>query len=149
MKPRYIFVIIFLLFFIVLTYVVQNYYKYKVESVKETISSNNDIYEMKNIKDDDKKYIIDIYYPYTKYEILNIAIKSKMQKIVDDFKEAVDFEHEAKYNLDISFDYYNYDYYISFAFNVNSDTGGAHPSSNIFTINYDLKNNKIIDIERQ
>lgn len=143
MKLRYTFVIIFLCAFLLLTYFINNYNEF---SVKETFSENSDNYTMKNIKDDNEKYKIDIYYPQTNYDTLNMKIKSDIQNIVNDFKNSLNNETDWQYVLEISFNYYEYENYISFVFNVFSQTGGAHPNTRVFTVNYDIKNDKIIDI---
>lgn len=143
MKLRYIFVIIFLACFIILTYFISNY---SILNVKETFSGNSDKYELKNLKESNDKYVIDIYYPQTSYDALNIKIKSCIQNIVEDFKTVVGNASEDDYILEISFNYYEYENYISFAFNVFRETGGAHPNTNTFTINYDINNNVIVDI---
>lgn len=143
MKLKIIYVIIFLCAFVVLTYFVSNYDEL---NVKETFSENNSNYTMKNLKEGSDKYHIDIYYPQTIYDVLNIKIKADIQNIVSDFKNLLNEEHDKEYVLEISFDYYEYEGYISFAFNVFRQTGGAHPNTNTFTVNYDIRNNKIIDI---
>lgn len=143
MKLRYTFVIIFLCAFLLLTYFINNYNEF---SVKETFSENSDNYTMKNIKDDNEKYKIDIYYPQTNYDTLNIKIKADIQNIVSDFKNSLSEDVSFDYLLEISFNYYEYENYISFVFNVFSETGGAHPSTSVFTVTYDIKNDKIIDI---
>jgi len=143
MKLKIIYVIIFLCAFVVLTYFVSNYDEL---NVKETFSENSSNYTMKNLKEGSDKYHIDIYYPQTIYDVLNIKIKADIQNIVSDFKNLLNEEHDKEYVLKISFDYYEYEGYISFAFNVFRQTGGAHPNTNTFTVNYDIRNNKIIDI---
>lgn len=143
MKLKILYVIIFLCAFIMLTYFVTNYDEL---NVKETFSENNSNYTMKNLKEGSDKYHIDIYYPQTNYDVLNIKIKADIQNIVSDFKNLLNEEHDKEYVLEISFDYYEYENYISFAFNVFTQTGGAHPNTRTFTVNYDIRNNKIIDI---
>ena len=143
MKLRYIFVIIFLAIFLILTYLVSTHTKLDAKAI---YSESNDKYDMKNLKENNEKYNIDIYYPNKSFDLLNTDIKAKLQKIVEDFKSKADFEHDNSYTLQVSFDCYEYKNYMSFAFNVFTDVGGAHPNTITFTINYDIKNNKIIDI---
>lgn len=143
MKLRYILVIIFLCVFLLLTYYISNN---SALDAKLTFSENSDQYTIKNLKEDNEKYNIDIYYPQTNYDVLNIKIKGCIQKIVEDFKNIISEESDKTYILEISFDDYEYENYISFAFNVFRQTGGAHPMNTTFTINYDIKNDVIIDI---
>lgn len=53
----------------------------------------------------------------------------------------------GNYSLDISYDSYIYENYISYVFFISMYTGGAHPNNKIFSINFNILENKIINID--
>jgi len=98
---------------------------------------------------DDSKYKIRIYYPSSKYSLLNTTIEDKIEEYIIEFKKNIDNasnDINYFYTLDITYDTYHYKDYISYLFNIVSDVGGAHPSYYIWTIRYDINENKVITI---
>ncbi len=89
---------------------------------------------------------IQIIYPRTKYAVVNQEIFSLIQKQIYTFmnfaKEPI--QENFTYTLDISHDEYSYQDYLSFVFYVSSYTGGAHPMHSIFSLVYDVSENKMI-----
>ena len=116
-----------------------------------SISSNTTTLEKKiEEKSDDPKYKIKIYYPYTSYNTLNKEIDEKINTYVQQLKDvAVNNKVQLNqyYTIDILYDSYSYQNYISYVFYVSIYTGGAHPNNTIWTITYDTNTDKIITIE--
>lgn len=92
---------------------------------------------------------IRISYPRTKYFKLNLYLKEKIENVILDFmNQSKKAELESViYTLDISYDDYSYEEFESFVFFISMYLGGAHPNNLIFTVNYDTKNDKFIDID--
>lgn len=92
---------------------------------------------------------INISYPRTNYPILNREIGDKIKKLIDDFMDYAKEEttYNFTYTLDITYDEYGNENYLSYVFYTSTYTGGAHPDNQIFTINYDITKNKIVTIE--
>ena len=92
---------------------------------------------------------MNISYPRTKYPILNKDIKDKIKKLIDEFMSyaQTEVEYNFTYTLDISYDEYGNENYLSYVFYTSTYTGGAHPDNQIFTINYDIKKNQLVTIE--
>lgn len=92
---------------------------------------------------------IQIIYPRTKHLKLNEAFKNLIGKIVTEFmdtsKEAT--KENLIYTLNISHDEYSYKDYISVVFYVSTYTGSDKPNNLIYTITYDIKNDKLVEIE--
>ncbi len=120
-------------------------YEYTSETISLSVIVDQDNYVLqRNIE----KYMnsnIEVYYPATKFEILNNEIKSMINTTVSNFKENV--KDDIVYSLFINYDVYSYKDYISFVFHSNEDYAGAHPNTYIFTVNYNIKNNSIINID--
>ncbi len=123
-----------------------------VENVKEVfnvydLKANCNIKEITESKD---SYDIKVYYPETKYSDLNTKIKKNIDEVINYFVNEIDGIEKVenvKYKLEIRFDSYEYESYISFVFEIFEDYGGAHPITNIWTISYDTKSNQIIKID--
>lgn len=91
---------------------------------------------------------VKVYFPNTKYSLLNRKIKVKIESLLRDFNSHLnDVIPNQYFSLDVNYDTYNYDNIISFVFNIESFYGGAHPDHEIWTISYDTKNNKVITID--
>ena len=116
-----------------------------------SIGSNTTTLEKKiEEKSNDPKYKIKIYYPYTSYNTLNKEIDEKINTYVQQLKDvAVNNKVQLNqyYTIDILYDSYSYQNYISYVFYVSIYTGGAHPNNTIWTITYDTNTDKIITIE--
>ncbi|MEG1705285.1 MAG: RsiV family protein [Clostridia bacterium] len=118
----------------------------KVKSINVmSVAMNNENYVVQKYNE---KYInsnIEIYYPVTKYNSLNTYINNFIKDVVNSFKQ--DVQDDRKYRLLGNFDVFKYNNYISFSFHIMEDFMGAHPNTVIYTINYDIKNDKIINID--
>lgn len=115
---------------------------------------NNEVLGNTKIKEDfleNEKCNIKIYYPETEYENLNNEILAKINLEKENFSKEIEClekqELDNKFSLDITFNQYKYDSYISFAFDVVTNLGGAHPYNYISTIIYDTKSKKVINIQ--
>ena len=93
--------------------------------------------------------IVNINYPREKYILLNENIEKLISKYLNEFLYLAKGVEQPyfDYTLNIEYQKYNYETYLSYVFFISMYTGGAHPNNLIETINYDIKNNKIIDIE--
>ncbi|MBO5477066.1 MAG: DUF3298 domain-containing protein [Clostridia bacterium] len=116
--------------------------KNEVITVKD-VSSNLDKFKIENIKEKDEKKSINIFYPVTEYQSVNDEILKKIEVYKNKF-ESSPYVSDVK-KLEISFSTYEYMDYISFKFNVISNTGITHDLNEVFTVVY--KNDEIIDIE--
>lgn len=107
--------------------------------------SNNEY----KIEEKTNNYKIIVYYPKTDYSKLNNVINDKIHGYIKEFKENVnnsDYPVNQYYSLIILYDTYEYENYISYIFRIEDYIGGAHPNHRIYTVVYDIKNNKIITI---
>lgn len=110
-----------------------------------SVIAEQDDYVVQRIKEKFKNSNIDVYYPVTKYELLNKEVKNIVDVKISKFKENV--KDDIKYTQLINFDVNKYNNYMGFVFHVLEDYTGAHPNTYIFTVNYDIKNNSIINID--
>lgn len=148
------FIVIIILSVCLLFLIINQRNLYKEINDKEqsiTVVSNNTISTEKKIEEtsDNPKYKIKVYYPFTGYEKLNREIKKEIDNRVNNFrKEAMDHvaQKNQYYTLDITYDSYHYNEYISYVFHISTYLGGAHPGTIIWTVTYDKKNNQIVDI---
>lgn len=148
------FIVIIILSVCLLFLIINQRNLYKQINDKEqsiTVVSNNSISTEKKIEEvsTNPKYKIKVYYPFTGYEKLNKAIKSKIDNNVNTFKEEA-LDHVAQknqyYTLDITYDTYTYNEYISYVFHISTYLGGAHPGTIIWSVTYNKDTNQIIDI---
>lgn len=101
--------------------------------------------------DQNRKYKILAYFPETKYTSLNSIVKDKVSLVVSNFKNIVEQESDNSnqlYNLNITYDSYEYKNYISYAFYSELNVGGAHPTHAIWTIVYNIDTQEEIDIDK-
>jgi len=119
------------------------------EYLKETMSLisivNSEDYVLQRVNEKYKNSNIEVYYPVTKYDLLNKEVKKIIDSRIDKFKQ--DVKDEIEYSLFINFDMYRYKNYYGFLFHVLVDFAGAHPNTNLFTVNYNSKDNKVINID--
>lgn len=148
MNKRYI--IPLFIFFIVVILIWFTMGKYNVEQVREVYENNNEV-TMQKINEDEQNYKINIYYPKTKYKLLNKEIDENIAKIYEEFKSNVinlDLDQpyiEITYNVnEVSINDNNI---ISIIFNVKSLIDKTHPNDDFYTINYNITTNKIISID--
>lgn len=109
--------------------------------------TNNNEYKISEIR---KNYKIQIYYPITEYKKLNNTITKQITSYLKEFKNNIKLSNipiNQYYHLIILYEKYEYKNYISFVFRIEDFTGGAHPNHRIYTIVYDTKENKIINID--
>lgn len=92
---------------------------------------------------------VNLSYPRTKYENLNNNVLLKISPVLTEFMNYANDTVGLSfiYSLNISYLEYGYRDYISYVFFTSMDTGGAHPNNTIFTINYDITNNKIVLVD--
>lgn len=92
---------------------------------------------------------IQVSYPRTIYLKVNEACKECIETKIIDFmnyaKEPI--QENFTYTLDVSYDDYSYNDYLSFVFYTSMYLGGAHPDNDIVTIVYDIKKNKLVTIK--
>lgn len=120
-------------------------YESTSETMSLSVTVNQNDYVLQRVNEKYKNSNIEVYYPVTKYEILDKEVKNIIDVKIAKFKENV--KDDIEYSLLINFDMNKYSNYISFVFHVLEDYAGAHPNLYIFTVNYDIKNNCIINID--
>lgn len=106
--------------------------------------------KLKESIEEKEDYLITVYYPETEYEKLNEKIVKIVTEIKQSFLEEINklgkMHNDCKYELNITFNQYEYKSYISFAFDVVINLCGAHPYNYVFTVNYDTSSNKMITV---
>lgn len=129
---------------------------YATEQTIETTGEQK--IEDKSIKDEDKKkkLSVSIFYPQisgfgAQTDAINKDIASTFNKDIAQFKKETDCTEsiagdlgcyfEVSYNTDIATDDL-----LSFSFEANTYSGGAHPNSFTTTLTYDVKSGKIIEL---
>jgi hypothetical protein len=154
MKKKYI--LAFLLFFVLVisTYYITKINNQKVLEVKEVFENSDGNLKCKisKIEEEDSICKIKVYYPLTNHEILNSKIKEKLNEYIAEFKKnkeemSANLDEGKRFELNISFNEYEYNDYVSYEFNISKDLLGAHPTTNIWTITYNIKENKLVYIE--
>lgn len=147
-KYKYIFVALLFFLFVTITYYVSNINS--VAEVREVfyladLISNCEIKEISEITE---KYEIKIYYPETNYQNLNEIINNKMNEYIESFKTEISgiSLNQGKFQLRINFSSYEYEEYFSYSFEIFTDFGGAHPNTTNWTVSYNIKDKKIVDI---
>ena len=140
MKKIIILISLIIIIILIIMYLNKNTIKYiKVATTKE-----NKINEVNN------ETKIKIYFPNTNYKVLNKEIKKVIYNNLSEFKTSLKEQNNLPYQyytLFITYDEYKYQEYISIVFYIETFIGGAHPSHDIKTINYNIDKNKIITIE--
>lgn len=151
MTKKYILVIIIFVTFLFSTTI----FKYGKEIIPVEVKQvfSNEAFgntKLKESIEEKELYSIKVYYPKTEYDNLNEYIVKIITEIKQSFLEEINklgkITDKCKYELNITFNQYEYKSYISFAFDVMIDLCGAHPYNYIFTINYDTSSKKIITI---
>ncbi len=145
--------VVLLLFFLILFNIglsVQLYFLKQKETHKITeVLTFETALKEKKIHEIDENYQISIYYPITSYSNLNIEIERLIEENIKNFKEEIIFPNTLNqiYRLDIVYETYSTDKYLSYVFTIFQDTLGAHPISFYNTISYNLENQKMITID--
>lgn len=90
---------------------------------------------------------IKIVYPSTNYTKLNKRIKKIITNQINDFTKITLNKEKTTYYLIINYKSYSYKTIISYIFFTESYFLGAHTIHEIWTVNYDYKENKFITID--
>lgn len=90
---------------------------------------------------------IKIVYPSTNYTKLNKRIKKIITNQINDYTKITLNKEKTTYYLIINYKSYSYKTIISYIFFTESYFLGAHPIHEIWTVNYDYKDNKFITID--
>ncbi|MDD3303966.1 MAG: RsiV family protein [Clostridia bacterium] len=152
MTKKYILALSIFFVFIILTYFVGIQIENGKANVKAVYNNIESIENctMEQITENNNQYHINIYYPVTKYDKLNIAIKKLVDDKLNIFKDYIGKSADLidkVFTLDIKFNISSYNEFISVEFDVFYDFAGAHPITNTYTISYNTKGDKIIMIE--
>lgn len=148
---KYILVIIIFVTFLFSTTI----FKYNKEIIPVEVKQvfNNKTLGNTTIKESCEEkdlYLMKIYYPKTEYQNLNEYVANSINEVKESFFEEINqlgkISNEGKYELNITFNQYEYKSYISFAFDVMIDLCGAHPYNYIFTVIYDTDSKSIVTI---
>lgn len=126
----------------------KNYVSNFLSSIQ--VISDGKVETEKKIQEITDLYKIRIYYPYTAYEVLNHEISSFIQQYKNEFQANIQNSNipvSQFYTLDIRYDSYSYQNFISYVFFIFLDTGGAHPNTYIHTITFDKDSKKVVTIE--
>ena len=146
MKRRIIFIFLFLIVFIFIGII-----SIKIkDSFGMPSAKKEDIlkYNISQIVDSTELFDINVYLPVTQFDNLNVEIEHIINEYIEDFKaQLIYLSTDKKYFLDITFDVYQNKQYISFLFNIKQNLGCLHYENYIYTINYDIKSNKVIKLE--
>lgn len=146
MKYKYIFSLFIFFVFSVCTYFVSR--SYDIENVKQVYQNNEEL-KMEKLVIDEEKIGCNIYYPQTKYDVLNNQIKSDIENRVNLIKEKS--EYNSKVKMDITYDCkkvtLNKKKYITCVFYKKISQQIVHPNLELFCINYSISDNKIITID--
>lgn len=137
-------IIILISLIIIITLIIMYLNKNTIKYIKVATTNENKINEVNN------ETKIKIYFPNTNYKVLNKEIKKVIYNNLSEFKTSLKEQNNLPYQyytLFITYDEYMYQEYISIVFYIETFMGGAHPSHDIKTINYNIDKNKIITIE--
>lgn len=106
--------------------------------------------KLKESIEENELYLIKVYFPKTEYDNLNEHILNIIAEVKNNFLEQVnnygENPNECRYELNITFNQYEYKSCISFAFDVRINLCGPHPYNYIFSVNYDTISKKVITI---
>ena len=106
-----------------------------------TVSINKTYSVIKEVSE----YKVSVKVPNSKYQKLSSLIDYKINKVVKDFKKIASEENiYHTYTLYIDYKEYKYEDYLSYAFFIETYTGGAHPTHDILTFVFDTRNDKFI-----
>ncbi len=123
--------------FLIILCLVVFFFFFKAKNVKENV-----IEAVAECKEN-----VNIKVPDVKYKLVNSFVSQKIDEYLKEFRENItgtDIDDECDFNVEYnSFEYKNF---VSFVFNINYFTKGAHPAYDIFTLCYDKDKNKIVTI---
>ena len=136
MKIKTIFTLFLIINLIFFTHIIN----IKADIDKSKINTNE-----QKILEINKNYKVQIYYPITKYKTLNNNVNKQITNYLKEFKNNIKSSTipiNQYYYLIILYEKYEYKNYISFVFHIEDFTGGAHPNHRIYTVVYDIKEDK-------
>lgn len=150
MKKNYILALFLTFVVVVVTYFVSKNNITDIAKVKDTFSENNR-FGLNDISEQTDKYIIKAYIPYTNIPVLDEKLKNEISDILSNFKKDTEnlkiINNDKKFELNVCFNNYEFDNYVSFLVFYTYDLGGAHPNKNCITINYNKKENTFVTID--
>lgn len=150
MKHRFLVLLILLIVFnIGLAFQLSFIREEEKEKIVEVIEISDSTLERK-IFEEIHPYQLRVYYPVTDYSLLNQKIEEKIQAYIKEFKNEIrnlDIQLNQEYTLDILYEEYSYENYISYVFTIFQDTGGAHPNTFYDSISYDIETGKVVTLE--
>lgn len=122
----------------------------KVQSIKVTTTNVKNDCKVSEINKEEDKFVIKAYMPLSGIKELDEKVSLTYNEIINDFTKQASslnlLEDGKKFSLNINFNNYEYENFYSLI-TYSCDFGGAHPDSNIRTINYDIKDKKFITID--
>lgn len=107
-------------------------------------------YQIKEIKEEDKNYIINISYPYFNISFIDKNLSNFIDSSISNFKNYAEPPLSSSYKntLDVIFDpYLTSNNIVSIRFIDAVYTGGAHGNQQIVTKNFDLKTGREIQLK--
>lgn len=144
-KYRYQLIIVLLIIFNICV-VIKNKNHYYISEY--AVSTNNEEYKLE--LNNNRDYKAKIYYPNTNFTLLDYKITDKIGEYIDNFKTSISkitSINNQYYTLDITYDAYSYQNYLSYVFYIETYTGGNHPEHDIWSIVYDKNNDRIVTID--
>ena len=151
LKEHRFFLLLFALILFNISLSIQYYFLKNKENhrVTEVIHFQNATSE-KKMTEEKHPYQLRVYYPVTNYPTFNKEIDTKIQSYIQDFKKEIsnsEVQLNQSYTLDILYQEFQTNPYISYVFTVFQDTGGAHPISFYDAISYNIETNQMVTIE--
>lgn len=117
--------------------------KENIVNVK-AVDNSVDEYIIESIIQNEENLSINIYYPKTKNVKVNGIIEDKINEQIEKIKSTDSFNSDKE--LNISFESFKSQNYISLKFNMDSSVGITHNTKEVFTVVYD--ENEVIDIDK-
>lgn len=144
MSKKYIYMFLFFLLFICLSYFYN--IKYNIEQVKFVYNSHNlkIPYKISNIQDKKENYDIEVYYPITNIKDIDIKMLDKINQYIDKFKSNLNYNNNK---LVINFNTIETNNYTSFIFEINIKKDNTHEFNYIECFNINNDNKEIVEIK--
>ncbi len=142
-KKLWVWLVVFLV--LVVIYLIYNYYK---DDNIYLVNVNTSTKKIENINLA-KRNKMKVYYPSTNYKDLNRKIDKNISYYItyfNDYLKGANLLDNQFYELNIDYDVYQYERYISYVFYVEIDKGYDY-FYDIVSINYDRNANKVVDID--
>lgn len=149
MKKNYILALFLSFVIIAATYFITKDARGYMAQIREVDA--NESCSVTEINKEEDKYVIKAYMPITSINELDEKINCIYEDIIEGFVKQVEslnlLEDGKKFSLSINFNNYEYEECYSFLISYTCDFGGAHPDSNIKTINYNKKDKSFVNID--